>query len=223
MKIMCSGWQCSSSGTMSKIRGRGRKLHVWEKIHLDSYTHWEWISFWLLLHNCDFLLPLSLWLKTFKELCSFFSWVMRSCIRPHCLSAVRQKPRAHSLKAIREGAEESGQSASGVCRTKSCKGGETIALEIIWTPRTLQVRLNVENQQKVLEFLPSLTISFRNSHYPFPPELGSHIILHLFYLYAYCTPCDNSPGISQHHGLNCVLQKCVCWSPNLSTLECDCT
>jgi len=71
---------------------------------------------------------------------------MRSCIRPHCPSAARQEPRARSLKEIGEGAEESGQSASDVCRRKYCKGAETIAPEVIWgPPRTLQVLLNVKN------------------------------------------------------------------------------
>lgn len=46
-------------------------------------------------------------------------------------SAVKQKPRACSLKAIGEGTVESGQSTSDVHRTKSCKGAETVALEVI--------------------------------------------------------------------------------------------
>lgn len=38
-----------------KIRGRTKKQQVRIKIHLDYYEHQVWISFWLLLDNCDFL------------------------------------------------------------------------------------------------------------------------------------------------------------------------
>ena len=151
---------------------------------------------------------------------------MRGCIRPHCPSAVRQKPRAHSLRAIGEGAEESGQSASDVCGTKSCKWqGEAMALQMIRDHlECCQYNWMWKTSRRSLQFLPSLNISFPNSHTHFPQsELGSHIIIHLFCFYTYHIPCDNSSCIIWCYGLNCVLQKCIRWGPNPRTWECDCT